>query len=146
MRSLCLLLLGVLACGGDDGTGPADANVSGTWNTVSDLTGGGSSCSSTVPTTLSLTQSGGGFAGLFSGGEVACTGPNGAFSFAVGSGDIINGELDGSSISFDLDSPDFHHRGTVSGSSMSGTATWNFFFGPETDPVVLTGTWEAVRQ
>ena len=144
---LCLVLLGPLACGGDDGTGPADADVSGTWSaTVADLTGGGSSCSSTDPTSLTLTQTGGTFSGSYSGGEVACTGSSGTFSFPVGSGAVVNGTVNGASVSFDLDSPDFHQSGTVNGSSMSGPATWNCFFGPATGVVTLTGTWHAARQ
>jgi hypothetical protein len=141
----CILLCWVLACG--DGTGPAEVNVTGIWTvTFSDLSGGGFSCSSIAPTTLTLTQTGETVSGAYNGGEVACSGPNGSFSFPAGSGDVVNGEVNGTTISFDLDSPEIHQSGTVTGSSMSGTATWQTFFGTETEAVTLTGTWEADRQ
>jgi hypothetical protein len=54
--------------------------------------------------------------------------------------------MNGTTVSFDLDSPDLHQTGTVSGSSMSGVATWTFDFGSGTNPVTLTGTWEADKQ
>jgi hypothetical protein len=53
--------------------------------------------------------------------------------------------VNGTTVSFDLDGPEFHLTGTVSGDTMEGTGTWEFF-GLETGVVTLTGTWEATRQ
>jgi hypothetical protein len=59
---------------------------------------------------------------------------------------VINGSLSGTSLSFDLDTPDFHHEGSVSGASMSGTAEWTMDFGIPVGVVTLTGTWAAAKQ
>jgi hypothetical protein len=103
------------------------------------------SCSSTDPTTLSLTQTGSSFEGTYSGGEVACTSADGSFSFPGGTGQVLNGEVDGTTVNFDLGSPEFHLTGTVSDdATMGGTGSWEFF-GLETGAVTLTGSWEATK-
>ena len=147
--SSVFVLLGITlaACGDDDGTGPSSANVEGTWSaSLSNLSGGGVSCSSTIPIDVTLTQTGNTFSGSYDGGELTCTGSAGTFSTPVGSGTVINGQVSGNNISFDLDTPDFHHTGSVSGTSMSGTASWTFDFGDPTGVVTLNGNWGAERQ
>jgi len=144
-RSLLGLLAILLACGGDDSTGPS-TNVAGTWTaSLSNMSGSGISCSSTSPTTITISQQSTTFSGSYSGGELTCTGPGGTASEFIGSGTILNGTLNGNSVSMDLDTPDFHLTGTVSGSSMSGTAQWVIDFGQPTGVVTLNGNWGAAR-
>lgn len=148
MRSLRWLFqlgfLALAACG--DSTGPSSANVAGTWTaSLSNMSGSGISCSSTSPTTISLSQQGTTFSGSYTGGEMTCTGPGGTFSDFIGSGTVLNGTLNGNSVSMDLDTPDFHLTGTVSGTSMSGTARWVIDFGQPTGVVTLDGNWGAAR-
>jgi hypothetical protein len=146
LRRFSIALLGVLACGGDNGTGPASTNVTGTWSaSLSNMNGGGVSCSSTAPTQLTLDQTGATFSGSYSGGELFCSGPGGG-PIPVGSGLVINGTLSGRNLSFDLDTPDFHQAGIVSGTSMSGTAQWTMDFGIPRGVVTLNGNWTAAKQ
>ena len=144
MRKLVALLL-VLGCGSDS-TGPGGVNLAGTWTaSLSNMSGSGVSCSSSSPTTLTLSQQGDSFTGAYSGGELTCNGPGGTASEFVGSGTILNGQLNGNNVSMDLDTPDFHLTGSVSGASMSGTARWEIDFGQPTGVVVLNGNWGAAR-
>jgi hypothetical protein len=144
MRKLIALLL-VLGCGGDS-TGPSETSVAGTWTaSLSNMSGSGVSCSSTSPTTLTLSQQNQTFSGSYSGGELTCSGPGGTFSDFIGSGTILNGAISGTGVSMDLDTPDFHLTGNVSGNSMSGTARWEIDFGQPTGVVVLNGNWGAAR-
>jgi hypothetical protein len=149
MRRLCMIaLLGVLACGDDDGSGPSTTEISGSWSaTLTNMSGDGVLCNSTTPTLLTLTQTGTTFTGSYSGGSLTCSGPGGATTLPIGTGAVVNGAITGSAVSFDLDTPDFHHEGTVSGTtSMSGDATWTIDFGPPNGVVTLDGTWQATKQ
>jgi hypothetical protein len=146
-RFLVSALLCLAACGGDDGTGPSPANVSGTWSgSVSNMNGSGVSCSSTQPTQFTLNQSGTSFSGSYAGGELTCSGPSGTGSAPIGSGSVINGAVSGSNVTFDLDTPDSHFAGSVTGNSMSGTAQWRIDFGAPIGLVTLNGSWGAARQ
>jgi hypothetical protein len=49
-------------------------------------------------------------------------------------------------VSFDLGSANFHQTGTVSGSSMAGTATWTFESGGASTLGELSGSWTATKQ
>lgn len=60
-----------------------------------------------------------------------CATGGGAFSCSIGGRSdggtfggriVVNGEVDGSSLEFDFDTPDWHHTGQINGNSMSGTA------------------------
>jgi hypothetical protein len=149
MRAIALLLLTALvACGDDDGSGPSTpADVAGTWSaSMSNLSGSGISCSSSSPTQLTLNQTGETFTGSYAGGEMACTGPGGGTSFEIEPGTVINGSVDGNSVTFDLDTPDARQTGTVDGNSMSGTARWTIDLGALIGIVTLNGTWSAARQ
>lgn len=147
-RCLIIALCGVAACGGGSNTEPPPAaDVSGTWSAaVSNMTGGAISCSSTGATQLTLTQTRNTFSGLYSGGALTCSGPRGNSSAPVLSGSVKNGAVDGNNVSFDIDTPDSHFTGTVSGTSMSGTARWRIDFGPPNGVVTLDGNWEAAMQ
>lgn len=149
MRRFSMALLGVLACGGDNGTGPISTDVTGTWSaSLSSMNGGGVSCSSTAPTQLILDQTGASFSGSYSGGELFCSAPGSTGAVPVGSGSVVNGTVSGRNLSFDLDTPDFHQAGSVSvsGTSMSGTAEWTLDFGIPVGVVTLNGNWEAAKQ
>jgi hypothetical protein len=142
------LLVWVLACGEDNGTGPTFANVNGSWNlSITNMSGGGAVCSTSSPVEITLQQNTTTFSGSYGGGGVLnCTTPQGSFSSAIGSGSVLNGQVSGSEVSFDLGTADFHHIGTVNGSSMAGTATWTFQLGPPSTIGTLTGSWTATRQ
>src|SRR3954466_1941519 len=101
MRRLSIVaLLSLIACGGTDNSGPSSsANVSGIWSaSVSNMSGGGISCSSSAPTALTLNQTGSTFSGSYSGGELTCSGPGGTSSGPVGTGSVINGTVSGNSV------------------------------------------------
>jgi hypothetical protein len=141
-----VFLLGVLVAAGcgDDPSTPGGVNLGGSWTaTLSDMSGSGVSCSSAGPTTLTINEQNGTFTGSYSGGEMTCSSPVGQVSVPVGTGSILNGTLDGSAVAMDLDTPDFHLTGTISGVNMSGTALRVVDVGPQT--VTLNGNWAATR-
>jgi hypothetical protein len=142
---LLAAVLGMTACGGDDATGPSNASVAGAWTlSVSNMSGQGVSCS-VGGTALTLTQSGTTFSGTYGPGTMTCVA--GSQSTEVGvQGTVVNGTVDGNAVAFDLDTQDFHHTGSVSGNSMSGTARWTFDFGGSVGVVVLNGNWAAAKQ
>jgi hypothetical protein len=143
MRGIAGLLILVVACGGDS-TEPSTLSIAGSWTaSLSNMSGSGIACSSTSPTSLTLNQQGNSFSGSYSGGELTCTGPGGTFANAVGSGTVLNGNLNGNDVAMDLDTPDFHLSGDVSGNSMSGSARWVVDLG--TQVVTLNGQWGAAR-
>jgi hypothetical protein len=145
-RGLALTAMVLVACG-DNGPEPVPANVAGTWSaSVSDLTGGGVRCSTTTPIQVTFSQSQSTVTGSYSGGILTCTTPTQSFSTTLSSGSISSGELDGANITFDLGSSDFHHIGTVDGTSMSGAAQWTYTFGQPTGEVTMEGTWTATKQ
>jgi hypothetical protein len=97
-------------------------------------------------TTLTLQQAGSTFTGSYTGGTVTCTGPGGTFSDDVGAGIVANGSIAGSNVSFDFDSSDHRHTGTLSGNSISGTVTIRLDLGSPLGVVTLTGNFAAVRR
>jgi hypothetical protein len=146
---LSLALFTVVGCGGDDGAGPSSpANVAGTRSaSVSKMSGGGITCSSTAPTELAVNQSGSTFSGSYSGGELFCIGLGGTGSVPIPQGIVINGTVDRNTVTFDLDMPDSHFSGTVSGgSSMSGATSWRMDFGAPLGVITLNGHWGSAKQ
>ena len=142
-----LTLVAVAACGGDDsGTGPVGSiNVGGTWNmSISNMSGSGASCSTSDPIHATIRQTGSSFTGTYTGGILGCLTPTESFSSAVGSGAITNGQVSGSTISFDLGTYG-HHDGTISGNSISGSAEWSYDFNLPLGVVTLTGGWSATK-
>jgi hypothetical protein len=137
-----------VACGGDDQTAPTGSlNVGGTWSaSLSNLSGEGASCSTSAPIRVTLRQTGSTFNGSYSGGILTCLTATESFSSAVGSGDVINGQVTGTNVTFDLGDPAFHHDGTLNGGSMAGAATWIYDFGFPLNEVTLTGGWSAAKQ
>lgn len=143
MRKLLPLIAVVVfaACGGDS-SGPG-TNVSGSWlYSVSNLSSGSVTCSSSG-TTLSITQSGSTFSGSYSGGTLTCNTPSGSSSVAIGGGAVVSGSISGNSVSFNLDTSDWHNSGTMTGGSMSGTVT--VYLTVDGTTYTLTGNFGAAR-
>lgn len=144
-------LLGLPACGGNGGStpsGPQNANVAGSWdfafaNLSATVDGVGVSCSASRR--LDINQSGSTFSGTAGGGILFCQSGGVQLSLAFGSEPIINGGVSGNSVSFDFSTPDFHQQGTVSGNSMSGTASWLVDVGGTVGRIPFTGSWGASR-
>jgi hypothetical protein len=132
---IVVALCGILACG-KDSSGPS-VNLTGTWSGTINLSGSGVGCA--ISLSMQLTQTGGAFNGTYSNGSVNC---NGQTQSGI-TGTIINGVINGSSVSFDVDDPAAHQTGTVSGNSMNGTARWTL--NTQAGTVVLTGTWSATK-
>ncbi len=108
---------------------------------ISNLSANGVTCNASG-ITMTLTANGSVFTGNY-GGVLSCGPTGGVPDSAPVSGTIINGVRNGTQVSFDLDTSDAHHTGTISGNSMSGTASYRFNFG--SGPVVLSGSWAAAR-
>lgn len=141
-----LLALGLLAiaCSSTDPTSPAmipiAANLSGSWTMrIDNIAGSGITCS-TDEFNMTLAQTGTTFSGGYGQVTLTCSANNQSVSDVAGPGTIANGALTGAQVSFDLDTPDAHHSGTVSGTLMSGTARYTL------SNAVLTGTWHATKQ
>jgi hypothetical protein len=139
-----LLLLALAACGGDSPSEPSDADIDGPWRiSYSNLSGSGLTCGTPVAANLDLNQNGGAFTGSYGPLTLRCTDGN-TSAEASFEGVVANGTVDVNAVSFDLDTQDFHQTGTVSGTSMSGTARWVVDIGGGTT-VTLNGNWSAVR-
>lgn len=133
-----------LAACSDDPAEPSIPDVAGSWTyAATSLTGSGITCSFRhVPMTLA--QNGTTFSGAYSGGVFACSGPGGSISEQVAGGAVASGTIDGNSVEFDIDSPDWRNTGTISGSSMSGTVVVRASDGTTT--ITLTGDFTASKQ
>jgi hypothetical protein len=129
--ALLVLLAAVsLASCGDDATASSYPNIAGSWTyNASNLSGSGIPCGVTGAT-LSLSQSGSTFTGSYSNARLFCIFSGETLLDDVASGSVVNGEVsEAGSVSFDFDTPDFAQHGTISGNSMSGTATWRMDYG-----------------
>jgi hypothetical protein len=158
-RSLPLLAFTlVVACGGDDPSGPSQVDVGGVWRmTFSNMAGTGVSCNSD-PGNMSLTMSGATFSGTYGPMTVSCTTGSGALQDSL-QGVVVNGGVSGRAVSFDLDSPDLHQTGGTSACLpgecdipppysavyMSGTTHWTIDLGGG-QTASLNGTWSAIKQ
>lgn len=134
MVSVAMLVVLASCGGGRDSVGVGGGvNLTGTWSTTINISSGSVTCVLGFP--MQLTQSGSTFSGTYANGTVNCNGT--VQSGAAGT--IVNGSVNGSSVAFDVDDSNGHQTGTVGGSSMSGTATWNV------SGTAFSGTWEAHR-
>jgi autotransporter translocation and assembly factor TamB len=141
-----LVLLSVASCGGDGPTAVDPSTLNGTWSaSFTNLSGVGISCHSSSVTTT-ITTSGNTFTGTYGSGTMTCAAGGQSQSGQFPSGAVVNGTINGNAVAFDLDTPDQHQTGTVSGNSMSGTATWKYNFGAPYGVVTLTGSWSASKQ
>jgi hypothetical protein len=144
-RMLLLSFLTLPAACGDDSTGPSTINLAGSWTlTVSNMSGQGVSCN-LLNTPVTISQTGTTFTGTYGPGTLSCQAGGQPVSEST-HGSIVSGTINGNSVQFDLDTPDLHHTGTVSGNSMTGTARWVFELGGSIGAVTLNGNWAAARQ
>jgi hypothetical protein len=147
MKKLLLTAAAVLltACG--DSTGVligSSSDLSGSWKyTATNLTSGDVTCGfSNV--NISLTQSGATFSGTTAGGTITCSSAGQTFVDGLGGDIVANGTIAGNSVQFDIGTPDLHHTGTMSGSSISGTLTVRVAVTNGT--VTMVGPFSMVRQ
>ena len=137
IRSLLMVLvpLAVASCSHD---ATSSQTISGDWTVSLSIHGSGLTCSAGYK--MHITESSPTFTGTYDSGSISCT-PGGGASGIYGP--ITNGTINGNAIEYNVDNSDLHQVGTVSGSSMSGTANWNFVSGGSS--VLLVGTWTATR-
>jgi autotransporter translocation and assembly factor TamB len=147
MRTVFVLaLLFIASCGGDGPTAVDPVTLNGSWSaSFTNMSGSGASCH-TSSVTATLTTSGNTFTGTYGSGTMTCAAAGQSESWPFPSGAIVNGTINGNTVAFDLDTPDQHQAGTVSGTSMSGTATWKFNLGAPYGEVTLAGNWSATKQ
>jgi len=133
------------ACGGDNPAGPSVANIAGTWRiTYSNMSGSGVTCGTTAIDYV-ITQSGATFTGTSNSTYTfTCTDGVNTVSQTATGGIITNGQINGSSITFDLATSSAHQTGTLSGNSITGTSTWTIDLG-SSGTVVLIGQFGGLR-
>lgn len=150
MRRLpfALLLAVAVACG-DSSSGPDTPSVAGTWRfSYSNMTGPFQgitvSCNATA-LDFTLSQSGNTFSGAQVGaGRMTCSAQGEELiDGVIGSETIVNGTINGSNVSFRLGTFQSQHSGSISGGSMTGTATWTITDGNLT--LTLNGQFTAAR-
>lgn len=133
-------------CGSSgNSSGPkSPANVTGSWTyTASDLSGDGYTCTVTGAI-LTLEQTDTTFAGTYADALLSCTSGSTTINNPGLSGDIVNGTVSGSSVSFEIDGATYTNTGSVSGTTMSGTASLSTA-GSGTN-ITVTGSWTAAQQ
>ena len=148
MRALIALglfsCLTALACHSNSTTGPISnaTSLSGKWiysaGNLSSV-GGGISCS-VSGFTLTLVVSGTTLSGNYTGGNINCNGNN----VTTQGGALANGVISGSTVVFDLDSPDWHNVGSATTNSMSGNAS--VLLAVNGTEYQMTGAWIATRE
>src|SRR5574341_870008 len=145
MNRLFLVLSFVLLTAGC-GTEPDPINLNGNWiASWTNLNGSGVTCNVTG-VHLSLTHSAGAatFSGTYNGGTITCSGPGGTASGSFQPGTIVSGSLSGNTVNFDLNASNERQTGSVTGSSMSGTAVWSETL-DNGSTIALNGSWSAHR-
>ncbi len=141
---LIAFALALAACGGDS-TGANTPSLTGTWRFAWNMAGryAGASYTCTIGyADFQLTQSGNTFSGVQAAPFFRKCGPPGSMVASPAYRETINGEIDGSAVTFTLHSGELQ-AGTLSGTSISGSAQWNW---PSMEgTVTLTGTFTAVK-
>ncbi len=140
----------IVGCGSDSTTEPQNAQVGGLWSyNTGQLSGGlaglGVRCFITN-VDLSLNQTGATFTGSANGGNIRCTvagvtvmdGP-------LGNQVVVNGNVSGNDLSFDIDTLAWSNSGRESGNQMSGSVSLTIDLGGTTGSVDLTCNWSAIR-
>ncbi len=146
------IMLVIVGCGSDSTTGPSEQNaqVGGLCSYNPDglrRAGTGVSCFiSNVD--LSLNQTGTTFTGNANGGRINCmVDGQTVLDSSFGSQVVVNGTMSGNNVSFDIETPAWHHSGSVSvsGNRMSGTVTLTIDLGGTTGSVDIACNWRAAR-
>ena len=147
--TLAFLLAAVAACGGDSSSGPDTPSIAGTWRfSFSNMSGAFQgipvSCNAAA-LDFALSQSGTTFSGAQVGaGRLTCSAQGEIIvDDLIGLETIVGGTINGSNVSFRLGTFSSQHNGTVSGGSMSGTASWTITDGNLS--LTLNGQFTAVR-
>jgi len=146
LLAVTLSLAALAACGGGDSpTEPRTINLSGTWRiTYTNMTGSGITCGTTAIDYV-ISQSGTTFSGTSSSTyTITCTDGVNTLSETFVGAIITNGHINGSAIQFDLATSSAHQTGTISGNSMTGTASWTLDLG-SSGTVVLNGQFGGLR-
>lgn len=143
--TVSLLLIG---CGDTpdpmQGAPPPPPSIGGSWSYVAtNVSGSGISCSTPAAAQITLSQSGSTFTGTYSDLYIRCQSGSESAEDGPFHGQVVSGSINGSDASFNFDTSDISHTGSLSGNAMSGTTTWRFDFG--TQVVTLTGDWSASR-
>ncbi len=144
-RALSLTVILALACGsGSSGpTAPETPLIAGTWDyRAANINPEDLPISCDFFLTLILSQVNENLRGTHD-GFISCEAPGDSF-FQLVEGDVVNGSIDGNRIEFDLDGPDFHNEGVVSGETMAGTLIVTVVL-DDGEEILLTGPWVAVR-
>ncbi len=145
LRSQSLAALLVLVVAGCSSSTSPNETVNGSWSyQASNLAGDGVSCSVTGAT-LTLSQTGSTFTGTYSNAKITCQAGGQQAVLGTFSGNVVNGLISGDSVSFDFDTTAFTNAGTISGSSMTGSATATENVGGAIGKVTLTGQWNATQ-
>ncbi len=139
----------IVGCGSDSTTGPSEQNaqIGGLWGRygTGPLSEGDVRCFITGMA-LSLNQTGATFTGSANGGNIRCTVAGATvMDDPLGNQVVVNGTVSGNNLSFDIETPAWHHIGSVSGNSMSGTVTLTIDLGGTTGSVDLRCDWSAIR-
>jgi hypothetical protein len=151
MRPLAwlFLLLGFIACGSDGPTGAGSSTLNGSWRfTFTNMSGVVQEVTVTCTATsidFRLTQSGNSFSGIQVGtGRITCSAQGDVIiDEPIDSETIVNGTINGANVSFRLGSVPGQHTGTRSGTSITGTATWEFT--EEGVTITLNGQFTAAK-
>ena len=147
VASVCLV--GAACGGGGDGTGPQTSHqMAGTWsyNMPHLQDGHGLTCSITGPV-LTLTQQTGAvkFAGQVNGGIQRCTWAGGADSGYMMTANVLDGAINGDSMTFNVLNSLWHNVGEfITEDSMSGTVNSIYTIGGVQHYIV--GYWYSGRQ
>jgi hypothetical protein len=134
---LVAAIVSVLTACGSSSTGPS-ANISGQW-TINGTFANGSDSLYIAGTVMSLTQAGSAFSGGYTGGIFTCVSQGSRFDCTPSAGQIIDGQVSGSTVTFAMDTTAEPFRGTLSASAMTGTGVVITPFG------TLSGTWGATE-
>ena len=139
--------LGVVlgACGDGDGTGPNPVDIAGTWSLAwTNMSGSGIRCQ-TSAIEYQIVQNGTTFTGNSNSTyTLSCTDGITTLTDTLTGAIITNGRITGNTVSFDLASSAAHQSGTVSGDTMSGTATWTLDLGTS-GTIILRGPFAGHR-
>jgi hypothetical protein len=145
---LALLLPLFAACGDDDSTG-VQSDLNGTWRfSINNMTGttlGVNINCNVTAVDFTLTTTGNTFSGIQVGtGRITCTGGGQTVADQTFAGEtIVSGQINGSQVTFRLGTINGQHTGTVSGTSMTGTAQWVLTSGNFS--VTLNGQFTAAK-